>query len=492
VRRHTAAGAAAALLLVAVAAALRFVGLAKQGFWYDEANTAYLVSLGPRSMLDVVPQTELTPPLYYVVAWVWVRVFGSGEAGLRSLSALAGILTVPVMYAIGRQLATHRAGLIAGALGATSPLLVWYSQEARSYALFALLSATSFLFFLRAWKEGGWADLLCWGAASALATATHYFSAFVVVPEAVLLVATRRREALIAVAASAAVAIGLAPLALHQLSTHRSAWIAGIPLSLRLRQLGEQFLAGFQPTRGLLVTAGIGLVTGAVLLVHDPPARRSAALVVIVVGCALALPFCFAALGADEVVTRNLIVVWPLLAVALAVGLAAPRPAAVGLAATALVCASWVVADVRVDRDVALQRPDWRRVLRVLGPASATRLLVLEHYPGQLPLRLYDPQIRRLRSSQSERTAEVDVIAARVPRGRACWWGSACNLSPARLPPRPPPGLHRVSVVSVPDFRIERYTSTRPLNLAVGRLKLELVHVGVGAVLLDRPRAAGT
>jgi uncharacterized membrane protein len=487
VRKSTAVPAGTLLLIVAAAAALRFVALGKQGFWYDEANTAYLVGLGPRSMLDEIPKSELTPPLYYVAAWVWARLFGSGEAGLRSLSALAGVLTVPVMYAIGRRLASHRAGLIAAALAATSPLFVWYSQEARSYALFGLLSAASFLLFLHARETGGPPLLAAWGVTSALAIATHYFSGFVVLPEAALLLASRRRDAVIAVGVTAAVAVGLAPLALDQLSTQRSAWIAKIPLSLRLRQVAEQFAAGFGATPVLLVCACAGLAVGGLLLLRDPRARRATRFALIVAAVALLLPVCLAALGSDALLTRNLIGVWPPLAATIAVGLAAPRRAAVGLAAGALVCASWLATDLRVHRDVALQRPDWRPVLRALGPAHARRLIVLEHYPRQLPLRIYDPGIRRLRNSQTERTAEVDVVAAHVPHGRACWWGSACNLSPARLPPAPPPGLREAGLHSVPDFRIERFTAARPLSIAVGRLRAELVHVGVGAVLLELP-----
>ena len=69
---------------------LRFYGIGHQGFWFDEANTAQLVHFSPGKMLGLIPQTESTPPLYYCVAWVWARVFGYGEAGLRSLSAVAG------------------------------------------------------------------------------------------------------------------------------------------------------------------------------------------------------------------------------------------------------------------------------------------------------------------------------------------------------------------------------------------------------------------
>ena len=91
-------------------------------------------------MLGLIPQTESTPPLYYGIAWVWARVFGYAEAGLRSLSAVCGVLLVPVAYGAGRKLISPRAGLIAAALTAFNPFLIWYSQEARSYELVALLS----------------------------------------------------------------------------------------------------------------------------------------------------------------------------------------------------------------------------------------------------------------------------------------------------------------------------------------------------------------
>jgi mannosyltransferase len=468
------------------------VALAKQGFWYDEATTAYLVGLRPGSLVGLLPDTESTPPLYYLIAWVWSRAFGSHEAGLRSLSALAGVLTVLVMYGIGRELASRRAGLVAAALTATSPLLVWYSQEARSYALFALLSAVSFLLFLRARADGSRLALAAWAAASSLALATHYLSALLVLPEAGMLLALRRRDAVIAVGATALVVAALAPLALEQLSTQHTTWIAKIPLSLRLRQLAEQFVGGFGATTALLLCAAGGIAVGGLLLGFDERRRRGAAgLALAVGGSGLVLALCLAALGADELLTRNLIAVWPPLAAALAVGLAAPKRAGSGLVATALVCGAWVATDLRVDRDVALQRPDWRRVLRALGEAHAPRLLVLEHYPAQLPLRIYDPTIRRLHNSQTERTAEVDVIAARVPTGGACWWGSACNLSPGRLPSAPP-GLRPAGITTLPDFRIARFTATHPLTIGVRRLRTELVHVGTGAVLKEGPLKPGS
>src|SRR5271165_2367839 len=113
-------------VLTALAAVLRFYHLGHQGFWFDEANTALLVGFSPGKMLGLIPQTESTPPLYYMAAWVWARVFGSTEPGLRSLSALAGVLVVPVVYGASAKLVSRRAGVITAALAACSPLLIWY------------------------------------------------------------------------------------------------------------------------------------------------------------------------------------------------------------------------------------------------------------------------------------------------------------------------------------------------------------------------------
>src|SRR5205807_2238531 len=115
--------------LTIMAALLRFWRLGHQGFWFDEANTALLVHFSPGKMLGLLPQRESTPPLYYCVAWAWSRLLGRDELGLRSLSATAGVLTVPAIYVAGAKLCSARVGTVVAALTAFSPLLIWYSQE---------------------------------------------------------------------------------------------------------------------------------------------------------------------------------------------------------------------------------------------------------------------------------------------------------------------------------------------------------------------------
>ena len=140
--------------LTVLAAALRLATLDLQSFWYDEAFTPVHV-LHPSlwATLRSVVHTENTPPLWYLLAWADSRVLGTGEVALRLPSALAGIATVPVAWAIGRELAGRRAAIVCAALVAVNPLFVWYSQEARAYALFVLMAALAMLCFLRALRE---------------------------------------------------------------------------------------------------------------------------------------------------------------------------------------------------------------------------------------------------------------------------------------------------------------------------------------------------
>jgi uncharacterized membrane protein len=124
IRSATAATLTLACLTL-LGAGLRSWRIGHQGYWYDEGITVALVHNSLGHMLGVLPQSEGTPPLYYCLAWCWARIFGFREAGLRSLSALAGVLVVPAMYGIAAKLISQRAGLIAAALAACNPFLIW-------------------------------------------------------------------------------------------------------------------------------------------------------------------------------------------------------------------------------------------------------------------------------------------------------------------------------------------------------------------------------
>jgi mannosyltransferase len=138
----------ALLLILLLAAFLRFYRLDAQSLWADEGNS---VSLSGRSLDLITAGTahDIHPPLYYYLLHFWMRVFGNSEFAVRALSALLGTVLVYLTYLLGRRLSDYWVGLIAGFLSAISPFQVYYSQETRMYILLAALSALSVYSFIR-------------------------------------------------------------------------------------------------------------------------------------------------------------------------------------------------------------------------------------------------------------------------------------------------------------------------------------------------------
>lgn len=85
------------------------------------------------------------PPLYYILAGLWVACFGDGIGTLRALSVLFSLATLPAMYWLAMELTRQRrVALTAVALSAVSPFFVLYAQEAREYSLWTLLIVLSY------------------------------------------------------------------------------------------------------------------------------------------------------------------------------------------------------------------------------------------------------------------------------------------------------------------------------------------------------------
>jgi mannosyltransferase len=136
------------LAILLLAAFLRFYRLDVQSFWNDEGNSA---RLSERTVDLIIEGTasDIHPPGYYLLLHYWRAVFGHSEFALRALSAVAGLALVFFTYLLGRQLFGKATGLMAAFLGAISPFAIYYSQEARMYALLAALAASSTYLLLR-------------------------------------------------------------------------------------------------------------------------------------------------------------------------------------------------------------------------------------------------------------------------------------------------------------------------------------------------------
>src|SRR5579884_192926 len=346
-----------------VAAVLRFATITSQSFWIDEASTVHEVGLSLGSMLHAVRLNETTPQLYFVIAWVWTRIFGGGELGIRSLSAVAGVALVPVLYLCGRELVSRRAGVAAAALAAFNPFLIWYSQEARSYMLLGLLSGLSLLFCARAIRTRARRDVVAWGACSALAILTHFFAAFLIVPEALwILWQLRSREAVLVAGAVAAIQLAILPLAIAD-TVRPFPSILAAPLSVRLEQVPVTFAASqlyeSSVTWGAPGAAILLAIVGALLwLGADPAERRGARRAAAIAAVTLLMPVAFAAVGHDYVFARNLLPAWIPLAVLLGAACAASRACTAGMAFGVALIALFLWAGAKIDSSPAYQRPD--------------------------------------------------------------------------------------------------------------------------------------
>lgn len=119
-----------------VGTALRFV--VPRGLWLDEATSVHEASLSFGGMIRDLRTTDVHPPLYFSVLWVTIRALGTGQLAVRVPSIIAGSLTIPALYALGKEAYDRRTGAVAAAIGVVAPILVWYSQEARMYSMLAL------------------------------------------------------------------------------------------------------------------------------------------------------------------------------------------------------------------------------------------------------------------------------------------------------------------------------------------------------------------
>jgi 4-amino-4-deoxy-L-arabinose transferase-like glycosyltransferase len=133
---------------------LRCYRLDAQSFWNDEGNSARIAERTPGLIVEGAAG-DIHPPGYYLLLHYWRALFGQSEFALRALSVVAGLVTVVFTYLPGRHLFNEATGLMAAFLGAMSPFAIYYSQEARMYALLAALSAASTYLLLRLIQKPG-------------------------------------------------------------------------------------------------------------------------------------------------------------------------------------------------------------------------------------------------------------------------------------------------------------------------------------------------
>jgi hypothetical protein len=188
------------LIVLIVAAMLRFHQIGQQSLWNDEGNSLRLAQREAPALIAAAA-LDIHPPGYYLLLRAWIGLVGISEFGLRSLSAFCSLLTVAFTYALGKRLAAPGMGLVAAAVVAVSGFQVYYAQETRMYALLGLCAAASMWAFVRWTARPRLVRAVVLLLVNAAGLYTHYAFPAVMVTEGIFVVALiiargRRRPAL--------------------------------------------------------------------------------------------------------------------------------------------------------------------------------------------------------------------------------------------------------------------------------------------------------
>lgn len=171
----------APLLIVAVGLTLRLCGIDATSMWYDEG---FSHSQASRSFFGMIYATgqDNYPPLHNFLLYVTIRLFGDSMFSLRMPSVLLGAATIWIVYRLGEDMFNRSTGLVAAVLLCVSVTHIWYSIEARMYALLGFTAALYVWAAFHAWTTGSPRRTLVLGVVGAVPLLySHLFGAFIFV-----------------------------------------------------------------------------------------------------------------------------------------------------------------------------------------------------------------------------------------------------------------------------------------------------------------------
>ncbi len=158
--------------------------------WSDEGLSLYRAQQPAAEVfantitVDGVRTVDTNPPFYFLLLRGWYVLFGEDVFLLRTMGVLAGTLSIPLLYVLGRALFSWRVGVLAALFLAVSPFHVWQTQVLRNYALlitinlFSVYGVARFI-LARSGSKKRWSWAALWLGAGLLGIYTHYFGFFV-------------------------------------------------------------------------------------------------------------------------------------------------------------------------------------------------------------------------------------------------------------------------------------------------------------------------
>ena len=205
-------------IVITLALILRLIFF-NQSLWLDESIEA-LALQGHFGPLLSYSLSDFQPPLYHFILRSWTSLLGFSEISLRLPSLISGLMTVYFVLKIGEYLGGKKIGVIAGLLVATNPLLIYYSQEGRTYAMTTFFVTASFYYFIKLLKSSTInhrSSTIYYILYTILFLWTSYLSWFVLITQAIYVIWKKRYDLLFIQTLSASTLVLWLPSLYHSL-----------------------------------------------------------------------------------------------------------------------------------------------------------------------------------------------------------------------------------------------------------------------------------
>jgi mannosyltransferase len=398
------------------------------GFWIDEGISVGIAHEHWTSIPHLLRE-DGSPPLYYMLLAIWVRLFGDSEAATHAMSLVFGLACIPLAYFAGRAIFGRRAGMAAAVLAAMDPFLTYYAQETRMYELEAMLSVVVAWSYVEGVLRARRAWLPVFVVSTALLAYSHNWGLFLCVGLAAATVAFARERVRLFALAAAGVAVLYAPWlpTLFFQARHTGAPWSTRPSFHDLVLSAGSVIGGDAPYLALVLVGGAAL--GGMVLHERTRERQEVAALLAVIATTVVVAFVSSQISPAWTARYFAVLFGPVVLVA---GHAIVRARGLGFATLAALVFLFAGYSVKNDKENA------KGITAGVRPYLTRGELIVSTHPEQVPVlryylgpgyrwattlgRMQDPLIfdwrdavERLRATKEQPT--IDSLLQTVPPG---------------------------------------------------------------------------
>lgn len=179
------------IFLTLITLGTRIFNIEASGLWTDELFTAVFAS-PDRSLSQVINGALSTPipspPIIFLVAHSWMKVFGFNDAALRIPFAIIGSMAIPAIYLVGKTLFNRTVGLLSAILLMFSSYHLFYTREARYYGFIAFFSLMTIYFLYKGIHSNHWKYWAGYVFFALLCAYTHFITLFVLAGQGIYVI----------------------------------------------------------------------------------------------------------------------------------------------------------------------------------------------------------------------------------------------------------------------------------------------------------------